>query len=428
MDELTDLVAEERFANLLINNPDKLDDPRVVPELITDKGMNLMMVSAIQLRLTGTDVTPVNIGLESGDPDAESLAAKMMGRELAPGSFNLLLAQLTNLHTRRRASTLCKSFYERCFNLEEEAGDVVSELESKVLDLRKAKSSGIKQGGDMREVRELMEWRVNHPGEVKGMRFGFPKIESLLNGLQGGQLYTIWARPSVGKTSIMTQMILNLIHDGRTPFAASLEMKGVLLKERLLATLSGVSLGVSGEGAFTEDQLRRLTTAISQLEKTNWFYEDSARLDVEDICSKARRLKSEHDIDAVFVDYIQIVGNKKFKPSEARLRVGENTWKFKQLAEELDIPTIILAQVKRKENSFSRATGTTEIPEPELHDLKEAGNIEEDSDVVILLHRDQRENAHYTTARVAKNRNGGTGVVELEFTPETTSFKEESYS
>ena len=428
MNELVDKIAEERFANLLINNPERLDDSSIDPEIISDENLGKMIAVAMQLRLVGHDVTPANIGIESGDDDMELLAEKMMSRELSPGSFDLLIEQLNDLHGRRRASNLCKKAYDSCFNLQQKASDIIAELESKVLDLRNAKMSGIKSGGDMRDVLDDLNWRVNNPGEVRGIRCGFPKIEKHIDGFNGGQLYVIGARPSVGKTALMTTMIWNMIDTGEIPFACSLEMKGILLKIRLASTVSGVSLGISKERAFTEDELRRLNQAINVLEGKKWFFEDTSRIDIQEICSKARRLKSEHNISAVFVDYLQIVQNKEFKSNETRFRVGDNCFKLKQLSEELDVPVIALAQLRRKEGAFQRSSGSTEIPEPELHDLKESGDVEQDADVVMLLHRDQRENAEYTTCRIAKNRNGGTGVVEMTFTPQTTSFKEESYT
>jgi len=147
-------------------------------------------------------------------------------------------------------------------------------------------------------------------------------------------------------------------------------------------------------------------------------------MDIDSLCSHARRLKSEKNIDAIFVDYLQIIQNTRHQTAEPRLRVGENTFYLKQLADELNIPVIAAAQLRRKEGRWDGVKKEMVVAAPELHDLKESGDIEQDSDVVGLLNRNQRENATWAEIFWAKNRNGETGKIDLHFSPETTTFRE----
>lgn len=428
MKELIDSISENRLANILLNDPSKLDGPEVNGGIITDPRLSALISCATKLRVTGRDVSAINMGLESGDPDIEALAAKLQSRSLPSGSYESLVAVLSDLRARRDMARLCKDAHEKCFDMGEDSSGLISSLESRVLDLRRGGTGGVRAGGDMSDVREELRWRAANPMQVRGHRMGFPILEGIIDGFMGGQLYVIGARPSVGKTALITTMILNMMQSGLVPFICSLEMKAMLLKTRIVSSLSGVPLGISKERPFTGAEIKALNDAISKLEGMKWFYEDTSRIDIEEICSHARRMKKENEIDAVFIDYLQIIQNKEFKASDARLRVGSNCFKLKQLSEELDIPVIVPAQLKRKEGYFSTAKKCTVIPEPELHDLKESGDIEQDSDVIMLMSRDQRENSCYTEVRVAKNRNGGVGVVAMEFTPHTTSFKEDALS
>lgn len=425
MNELSNESVEFKFLGVVINNPEKLNDTGIHGDLFTRPLHKGAWEAASSLQIVGRSLSPTNMGIESGDPAIEVMVEKFASRPLSTGDYRSMLEHLTDLYCRRRAAKVCKDGHAQCYDEEVSGADVVSSLEGEIMGIRKDGSSGIKMGSNMRDVHAELKWRNENPMKVRGMRFGFPMTERMLDGLNGGSLYIIGARPSVGKTALVTTMMLNMLKEGKVPLVFSLEMKGILLKIRLLASLSGVPLGISKDRPFTDEENRKSLEAIERLEGMKWFYEDSSRLDIEDICSHARRVKQESGFDALFIDYLQIIQNKNFKSNETRLRVGENCFKLKQLADELDVPSIVPAQLRRKEGFFDRSTKQTLIPEPELHDLKESGDVEQDADVVMLLHRDQRENACYTELNVAKNRNGGTGKVVLDFTPHTTSFEED---
>ena len=428
MEELRDEVSEDRLMEIVLCNPEKLDDTRLILGLLTNKKRKVALKIATKLRFSGVEITPVSMSLESKDATLEEFTAKMQSRGVMPSGYDHLVDTLTDLYLRRAAAKVFKDGYELCYNMEEEINPTIDTMEQNVLKVRRGDSEGLIDGSDMKDVMAELRWRMENVGQVRGMRFGFPILEEILDGLHGGQIYVLGARPSVGKTAKITTMILNLLKDGRTPAVFSLEMKGVLLKSRIVSSLAGVPFVKRDKQPHTDAEVESLNNAIIQLQKMKWFYKDSARMDIDSICSLSRRLRSSERLDAIFIDYLQIIGNKRYKGNEVKNRVAENCFMLKQLAEELDVPVIVPAQLRRKDGYYDRATKTTSRAKPELEDLKEAGDIEQDADVVLLMDRDQTENAEYAEVRVAKNRTGPVGTVIMDFNPQTSLFTEDTIS
>lgn len=426
MEEIRDEVSEERLVEIVLNNPEKLDDPRLLPNLFTKAQRKLAMKTATKLRYAGEEITPVNMSLSSKDESMEEFTAKMQSRAVLPSGYKQLLDLLADLSIRRKAAKVCKSGFEACHDLEGEISPIIDVLEQDILNVRSGDSEGMLDGSDMKDVMGELRWRMENPGRVRGMRFGCPLLESMLDGLHGGQLYIVGARPSVGKTAFITTMILNLIQDDRVPAVFSLEMKGVLLKSRIVASFAGVPFVKMDRTPHTDEEVDKLNNAIVQLQKLPWFYKDAARMDIDKICSLARRLRSSGRCDVIFVDYLQIIGNSRYTGNQMKAKVAENCVMLRRLGEELDVPVIVPAQLRRKDGILDRALKRVVRAKPELEDLKEAGDIEQDADVVLLLDRDQAENSEQAEIRVAKQRNGPVGTVVFDFNPQTSMFKEDA--
>lgn len=423
MSDLTDIVSEERLLGILLNDPAKLGDARITANLFASGLYREALQTAMNLRFRGQGVDSVSMGLESKNAEVGELCAKLQARNDMGAGYAQLVAALEEQSLRRRAAAVCKAGYEACYDMENDFGPVVDGLERDVLGIRQGTDDGMEDGSDQRDVMDELRWRMENPGGVRGTRFGFPILEGILDGLHGGQLYVIGARPSVGKTALMTTMILNLLEQSKCPAVFSLEMKGVLLKSRILSSKAGVA--VAKKEGHTDTDVDRLNDAITWLQGRKWFYKDNARMDIDKIVSLCRRLRTSEKLDAVFVDYLQIIQNSRYKGADVRNRVAENCFMLKQLGEELDVPVVVPAQLRRKEGFFNRATKATERTKPELEDLKECGDIEQDADVVMLLDRDQVGNSKYAELRVAKQRNGPVGTIAMEYNPSTSLFKED---
>lgn len=266
-------------------------------------------------------------------------------------------------------------------------------------------------------------------GGLTGVDTGFNDLNDMLCGLNKGELIVIAARPSMGKTAFALNLIenaaadRNVSPDGKPRILLfSLEMGRQSLVSRMLCSRAGVPAHLLRSGYLTGQQRRDLATAADELCDTKIFIDDTPGLTMSAVRSRARRLKSrEKDLHLVVVDYLQLLS---FPRSESRQQEISNISRsLKELSRELEVPVIALAQL-------SRAVESRNPRRPQLSDLRESGSIEQDADVVMMLYRpsyypDERtpENEGIAEVIIAKQRNGPTGEVKLQFTQELMRFR-----
>jgi replicative DNA helicase len=243
-------------------------------------------------------------------------------------------------------------------------------------------------------------------------------------------MIVIAARPSMGKTALAMNIAEHIAVDLQKPIAVfSLEMSSQQLVQRLLCSRARVDLGRVRNGFLSERDFPALTAAASKLSIAKIYIDDTAGLSILELRAKARRLKSQHDIQAIFVDYIQLLRSTSKRAQDNRqLEIAEISAGLKALAKELNIPIVILAQLNRNpETRSGDAKGR-----PRLSDLRESGSIEQDADLVGLLVReeyyadteeDKKAAEGKATLIIAKQRNGPVGDVPLTFLKEFTRFE-----
>lgn len=240
-----------------------------------------------------------------------------------------------------------------------------------------------------------------------GIPTGLEALDHLTGGLQPCELIVVGARPSVGKTSLALWFALRAILDAQVPtLMVSLEQSAGELCERLLAAVSGVDGGRIRSGQF-RDQVQAVIDASVVLRQAPLWIDDASAQTMTRISATARRLKRRANLGLVLVDYLQLVepDNRKEPRHEQVARVSN---RLKQLARDLAIPVVALAQLNRGvDGRVSR--------KPRLSDLRETGQIEQDSDTVLLMHRAEDGPADKVEVSVAKQRNGPTGDVALEY-------------
>ena len=261
-------------------------------------------------------------------------------------------------------------------------------------------------------VWEQIERLHTYRGEITGLRTGFIDLDRLTGGLQKSDLIVLAARPSVGKTALGLSMAHNIAAQDNIPVAVfSLEMSAEQLVMRLLCSESGVELQRVRTGNFTDHDYEELSEAFGKLAEAPIFIDDTANINTLELRTKARRLKAEHNIQLVIVDYLQLMIGRGL---ENRVQeVSEISRSLKALARELDIPVLALAQL-------SRAVESRQDHKPLLSDLRDSGSIEQDADVVMFVHREEMYNPStdrpgITDLIVAKHRNGPIGTVQLLF-------------
>lgn len=251
----------------------------------------------------------------------------------------------------------------------------------------------------------------HNQAEVVGLRTGFRELDDLLGGLQPSGLVVIGARPGMGKTTLATNIVENLtIRAGKTALFFSLEMTKAEQTQRSLASEGMVDLHKirTGKG-FVDADWQKLASAMNTLSTDRLLLADKPGLDVAEVRAIARQAHSRRKLDVIAVDYLQLMeGHGQTREQE----VSGISRGLKTLAMELQIPVIALSQLNRA----SEKDGTR----PRLGHLRESGSLEQDASQVLLLHREQ--NADETEVCVAKNRNGPTGMVKLQWHGRYTRF------
>lgn len=259
---------------------------------------------------------------------------------------------------------------------------------------------------------------------ITGLSTGYQALDNLTCGLQSGEMIVIAGRPSMGKTSLALNIAEHVGVVERMPLAIfSLETSRQQLAERFMASASEIDAQAVRKGMLTTLDHQKLVAICGQLSEAPIYIDDSSSLTPLELRAKARRLKSLYDIRAVFIDYLQLMyGGGKVESRQQEIATISRY--IKGLARELSIPVVVLSQL-------NRAPEGREGHRPRMSDLRESGSIEQDADMVILLHREdyyhqgEEDYQPNNTAEliIAKQRNGPTGLVPLRFWERFTRFK-----
>ena len=263
-------------------------------------------------------------------------------------------------------------------------------------------------------------------GKLRGVPTGLNELDGMLAGLQKSDLIILAARPSVGKTSLALDIARNVAVKSKIPTAIfSLEMSKEQLVDRMICAEANVELWKLRTGRLSdrEDDFPRIGHALGVLSEAPIFIDDSASLSVMELRTKCRRLQAEQGVGLIIVDYLQLMeGRSKNSGPENRVQeVSEISRGLKQIARELHVPVLALAQL-------SRAVEMSKPAIPKLSHLRDSGSIEQDADVVMFIHRDDKTNKESERPGIAeilveKHRNGPVGKVELYFDDKRTTFQ-----
>ena len=250
-------------------------------------------------------------------------------------------------------------------------------------------------------------------GQMTGVPTGFADLDALTNGLHPGQMVVIAARPAVGKSALALDFARSAtIRHNQPTVLFSLEMGRNEITMRLLAAEAKVPMNLMRTGQLSDDDWNRLARRMSEVVDAPLFIDDSPNMSLMEIRAKCRRLKQRHELKMVIIDYLQLMSSPK-RVENRQQEVSEMSRSLKLLAKELEVPVIALSQL-------NRGPEQRQDKKPMLSDLRESGSIEQDADVVILLHREdayEKESPRAGEADliVAKHRNGPTATVTVAF-------------
>lgn len=254
-----------------------------------------------------------------------------------------------------------------------------------------------------------------------GVPTGFDDLDALTNGLHPGQLVIVAARPAIGKSTLALDFARAAsLHHQQTSVVFSLEMGRNEITMRMLSAEARVPLHHMRSGSMTDQDWERIARTTGAVSSAPLFIDDSPNMTMMEIRAKCRRLKQRHNLRLVVLDYLQLMSSGK-RVESRQVEVSEFSRSLKLLAKELDVPVVALSQLNRGPEQRTDK-------KPMLSDLRESGSLEQDADVVILLHREdayEKESPRAGEADfiVAKHRNGPTGTINLGFLPRFTSFK-----
>lgn len=333
----------------------------------------------------------------------------------------------------RQIIAACTESVRRSFEEQDEVNNLLDEVEQKIFAVGEDRFKG--QRPTMREqvmeAIEAIEALYANRGSITGISFGFKMLDDMTSGMHPAEMIVIAARPSMGKTAFAMNVAEHVAIEGRKPVAIfSLEMSAQQLVQRLLCSRARVNSKKVRDGFLAERDFSSLTSAASKLADAQMFIDDTAGLNILELRAKARRLKAQHDIQLIVVDYLQLLRSTSRRGQDNRqIEISEISAGLKSLAKELSIPVIVLAQLNRNpENRTGDSKGR-----PRLSDLRESGSIEQDADFVGLLVREEyyadtdeerQESEGKADLIIAKQRNGPTGDVPLTFIKEYTRFED----
>ena len=307
----------------------------------------------------------------------------------------------------------------------EEVADIMDDAEKKILAV-----AANQRGGAFEPISNILmdtisrvESLFESQGGLTGIATGFKDLDELTSGLQKSDLVLVAARPSMGKTAFTLNIAAYAaLHESSVAFF-SLEMSKEQLVQRMLCSEGGIDSQRLRTGKLEDEEWERLIHTADKLSKAKIYIDDTPGITGMELRSKARRLKAEHGLDLVIIDYLQLMQGRVSRGGDNRQQeISEISRSLKALARELNVPVVALSQL-------SRGVESRQVKKPMLSDLRESGSLEQDADIVMFLYREDyydqdTENKNITEVIIAKHRNGAIGTVSLFFQKEFTKFRD----
>jgi replicative DNA helicase len=326
--------------------------------------------------------------------------------------------------TRRNLIDAASEIGEMGYDEEETVDTVVDEAQQKIFQIANSSSTNkvVTMKDAVSDAFERLDKLKEHTGALRGVPTGFPALDDMLSGFQNSDLIILAARPSMGKTTLALDIARQSAIKHKIPVAIfSLEMSSQQLADRMLAAEAKVHAWRLRTGKISQDdEFDRIRDAIGTLSEAPIFIDDRAHTTIVQMRATARRLKSEKNLGLIIIDYLQLITPSGTHKSDSLVQqVTEISRALKGLAREVDVPVLALSQLSRAvEQRRDR---------PRLSDLRDSGSIEQDADVVIFIHREDKmtgstDRPNIADIMVEKHRNGPVGKVELFFDGEKTTF------
>lgn len=309
---------------------------------------------------------------------------------------------------------------EQAYSNIDEAKDILDVAEQKIFAVTERRVTGETVAIRDAVTRLAKQLELKDEGGLTGLPTGFPLLDEYTSGFQAGDLVIVAGRPSMGKTALGLAMAKYLaLNEGKPVVFFSMEMSSDQVAQRLASSYTGIESQKLRRRILSDAEVRRLLDACHEFERAPLFIDDTPGMTAMELRSKARRLKKRYDIQAVFVDYLQLMYVPKME--NRQVEISTISRGLKSLGRELGIPVVTMAQLNRMPEG-------RQDKRPFMSDLRESGAIEQDADVVLLLHREEYYKPHDEDVSgraeliIAKQRNGPVGTIGLQFEKKFTRF------
>ncbi|WP_434297995.1 replicative DNA helicase [Clostridium sporogenes] len=325
--------------------------------------------------------------------------------------------------TLRRLIKSSTEIIENCYNRQDNVEEIIDSAEKKIFHISNQNTttdfeplSNVLERGFI-QIENLFK----NKGETTGVASGFRELDAKTSGFQKSDMILIAARPSMGKTTFALNIAeYAALREGKSVAIFSLEMSKEQLSYKLLCSQANIDMLRLRTGNLEDKDWENIAKVSGPLAAAKIFIDDTAGMSVMEMRSKCRRLKIEHGIDMVLIDYLQLMSGGKGSTESRQQEVSEISRSIKALAKEMDCPVIALSQL-------SRAPEARSDHRPMLSDLRESGSIEQDADVVMFLYRDEyydkeTEDKNMAECIIAKQRNGPTGTVKMAWLGQYSKF------
>ncbi len=377
------------------------------------------------------DMTTITNELKSTN-DLDSMGGviyltEVLNTESTAANVDYYLKIIADDALLRRLIEVSNDINQMGYDTTQNVGETLDEAERKILSIVKDKRSTEFQNikDVVNRVQKNLQTLAETKGDITGIPTGWIDLDKITSGLHENQLIIIGARPAMGKTAFALNLATNVATStGKTVALFNLEMGSEQLANRMLSSLGQIEGYKFMSGKLNNNDYVKFNEALSQLEDTNIYIDDTPGITIGEIRSKCRRLKtSESGLDLVIIDYLQLISGGKNYGANRQQEVSDISRALKMLAMELNIPVIALCQL-------SRTVESREDKRPLMSDLRESGSIEQDADIVAFLYRDDYYNKAARTDNntslseliIGKHRNGTTGTINLLFKRDTSTF------
>ena len=401
----------------------------LVPDDFYGKQYGILFDAMVSLYMEGK---PIDLVMLENKLKEMDVSPELSSIDVAKEIFNQVFTSANVKHyanivkeksTLRRIIKVNEEIANRCYLQKDTLDDIMNMTEKKIFNIMQSQG-----GGDFVPVKQVVinvleniEKASKTKGNTTGIPTGFRDLDYQTSGMQPSDLVLIAARPSMGKTAFVLNLAEHMAFKKKVTVAIfSLEMSKEQLINRILSIESRVSSQSLRTGNLEDDDWDKIVEAAQYISNSKLIVDDTPGISIQELRSKCRKYKLEHNLGVVIIDYLQLMSAGDRAPESRQQQISDISRSLKALARELNVPVIALSQL-------SRAVEQRPDHRPMLSDLRESGAIEQDADVVMFLYRDyyydkQTEKPDVAEVIIAKQRNGPVGTVELKWIAELTKF------